>query len=128
MIKVHHRHENVRYHVVFMKDDKRLFSIGRWEDKMTFVPCEWYYEHILGDNCNNDCNNCFGDKDIRICVNDFQVVEESVLHKKIINKGSLWACKFENDDHLVLENVNGKELIISRKLYDKNFKDYIIED
>jgi hypothetical protein len=105
-----------------------LFSIGRWEDKMTFVPCEWYYEHILGDNCNNDCNNCFGDKDIRICVNDFQVVEESVLHKKIINKGSLWACKFENDTHLVLENVNGKELIISRKLYDKNFKDYIIED
>lgn len=48
--------------------------------------------------------------------------------KKIINKGSLWACKFENDNHLVLENVKGKELIISRKLYDKNFKDYIIED
>lgn len=95
---------------------------------MTFVPCEWCYEHILGDNCNNDCNNCLGDKDIRICVNDFQVIGESVLHKKIINKGSLWVCKFENDNHLVLENVNRKDLIISRELYDKNFQDYIIED
>ena len=26
MIKVHHRQENVSCHVVFMKDDKRLFS------------------------------------------------------------------------------------------------------
>ena len=61
---------------------ERLFSIGRREDKMTFVPCEWYYEHILGDNCNNDCNNCFGDKDIRICVNYFHDGLECVLHKK----------------------------------------------
>lgn len=94
---------------------------------MAFVPCEWYYEHILGDTCNNDCDNCFGGKDIRICVNTFQVIGESVLHKTLINKDSLWACKFENNDHLVLEDENGKELSISRKSYDKNFKDYIIE-
>ena len=92
---------------------------------MAFVTCEQYYEHILRDNCNNDCSNCFGNKDIRICVNDLQVIGESVLHKKIINKGSLWVCKFENNEHLVLEDVNGKELTISRRLYDKNFKDYI---
>lgn len=93
---------------------------------MAFVPCEWYFEHILGDSCNNDCENCYGNKDVRI--NDFQVVGESVLHKTLVNKGSLWVCKFENDDHLLLEDVNGKQLTISRKLYNKNFRDYIIEN
>ena len=38
---------------------------------MAFVPCEWFYEHMLGDNCNNKCNECFGDKDVRICKEDF---------------------------------------------------------
>lgn len=33
---------------------------------MALVPCDWVYE-MLGDNCNNRCNNCFGDKDVRIC-------------------------------------------------------------
>ena len=28
---------------------------------MTFVPCEWYYEHILGDNCNNCGSRNLGD-------------------------------------------------------------------
>lgn len=37
-----------------------------------FVPCEWYYEYILGDNCNNQCEKCFGNKDIRICTKDFE--------------------------------------------------------
>lgn len=36
-----------------------------------FMPCEWYYEYILGDNCNNQCEKCFGNKDIRICTKDF---------------------------------------------------------
>lgn len=91
---------------------------------MAFVPCKWYCENILGDNCNNNCDNCFGRKDIRICVNDFHVVGESVLHQELISKDSLWACKFENNDHVVLEDENGTQLNISRKLYDKNFKDY----
>lgn len=91
---------------------------------MAFVPCDWYYENILGDNCNNNCENCFVGKDIRICVNDFYVVGESVLHKELINKDSLWACKFENSDHVVLVDENGTHLTISRKLYNKNFKDY----
>lgn len=94
---------------------------------MAFVPCDWYYENILGDNCNNNCENCFGGKDIRICVNDFYVIGKSVLHQILISKDSLWACKFENGDHVVLEDENGMQLTISRKLYDKNFKDYKVE-
>lgn len=94
---------------------------------MAFVSCEWYCENILGDSCSNNCDDCFGGKDIRICVNDFEVVGESVLHTELINKDSLWACKFENDDHLVLEDENGTHLTISRRLYNKNFKDYRVE-
>lgn len=33
---------------------------------MVFVPCEWYYEHVLGDSCDNNCDTCFGNKDVRI--------------------------------------------------------------
>lgn len=94
---------------------------------MAFVPCEWYYEYILGDSCSNNCDECLGGKDIRMCVSDFEVVGESVLHTELITKGSLWACKFENDDHIVLEGENGTQLNISRRLYNKNFKDFSVE-
>lgn len=90
---------------------------------MAFIPCDEYYEYILGDNCDNDCAHCLGNKDIRICIHDFQIVGESVLHTKKVDKNTAWACKFESDDHLILDDLYGNELYISKKLYDKNFGD-----
>ncbi|MFR2765488.1 MAG: hypothetical protein ACLTF6_01750 [Clostridium sp.] len=93
---------------------------------MAFVSCEWYYEHMLGDSCDNNCDTCFGNKDVRVCVDDFDVPGETLFDRVMISKGSWWFCRFENDDHLLLDNCKGKGLRISKKSYDKHFKDFII--
>ena len=52
---------------------------------MANVPCEWYYENILGGSCNNKCNECFGDKDIYICKSSFEVPGD-MLQMDVIEK------------------------------------------
>lgn len=63
-----------------------------------FVPCEWYYEYILGDNCNNQCEKCFGNKDIRICTKDFElrkiILWINLLSKKV--RGGYASLKTKN--------------------------------
>lgn len=78
-----------------------------------FVPCEWYYEYILGDNCNNQCEKCFGNKDIRICTKDFELRKNNSLDKFIVKKGSWWVCKFENEEHILLWDGGNIELTLS---------------
>lgn len=95
---------------------------------MAYVPCDWYYENVLGDNCNGQCEKCFGDKDIRICIQNFNVVGETILDEVVIKKGSWWECRFENDDHVLLICYDDYELRLSRGLYDKNFKHFIYND
>ena len=91
---------------------------------MAYVPCEWYYENILGDSCNNKCDECFGDKDIRICKGDFEVVGE-MLEKITIKKGSWWSLIFINDDHVLLDGLDGHQLRLKRYLFDSNFQSFI---
>lgn len=93
---------------------------------MAFVPCEWFYEYILGDNCNNKCNECFGDKDVRICKEDFKVVGE-MLEIITIKKGSWWSLIFINDDHVLLDGLDGYQLILKRDLFDLYFENYVYE-
>lgn len=95
---------------------------------MAYVPCDWFYENVLGDSCNGKCEDCFGDKDIRICIQDFEVVGETILDKVIIEKGSWWECRFENEDHVLLFGCDNHELRLCRELYDKNFKHFIYND
>lgn len=90
-----------------------------------FVPCEWYYECILGDNCNNQCEKCFGNKDIRICTKDFELRKDNSLDKFMVKKGSWWICKFENEDHILLWDGGDVELTISTvNQHYKDFEDF----
>ena len=91
---------------------------------MAFVPCDWFYEHMLGDNCNNKCDECFGDKDIRICKKDFEVVGE-MLEIITIKKGSWWSVVFMNHDHVLLDGLDGYQLTLKRDLFDLYFDNFV---
>lgn len=89
---------------------------------MAFVPCEWFYEYMLGDNCDNKCDECFGDKDVRICKEDFKVVGVSMI---TIEKGSWWAVAFMNDDHVLLDSLDGHQLTLKRDLFNLYFENFV---
>ncbi len=91
---------------------------------MAFIPCEWYYEYILDDSCNNKCDGCFGDKDIRVCREDFEVCGETILDKVTIKEGSWWSLIFINNDHVVLDDLNGHQLTLKRDLFDLYFENF----
>lgn len=91
---------------------------------MAYVPCDWYYENILGDNCDVKCDECFGDKDVYICKKDFDVVGD-LLEMVTIEKDSWWALKFLNHDHALLSNLIGRELHLKRDLFDLYFKSFV---
>ena len=91
---------------------------------MAFVPCEWYYEHMLGDNCSNNCDECFGDKDIRICKRDFKIVGET-LEIITIKKGSYWSLIFINNDHVLLDGLDGHQLTLKRDLFNLYFENFV---
>lgn len=91
---------------------------------MAFIHCDWYYEHMLGDNCNNKCDKCFGDKDVRICKKDFEVSGETILDKVTIKKGSWWSLLFINNDHVLLDDLDGHQLTLKRYLFDQYFENF----
>lgn len=91
---------------------------------MAYVPCEWYYENILGDSCNNECDECFGDKDIYICKSSFEVIGD-MLEIVLIEKDSWWELKFINNDHVLLCGTNNHELRLKRDFFDQHFKSFI---
>ncbi len=94
---------------------------------MAYVPCEWYYENMLGDNCDSDCDKCFGDKDIYICKKDFEVVGD-LLEMVTIEKGSWWVLIFLNHDHALLSNLIGRELYLKRDLFDLYFENFVYRE
>lgn len=91
---------------------------------MAYVPCEWYYENILGDSCNNKCNECFGNKDIYICKLSFEVTGD-MLEMVTIEKNSWWELIFINDDHVLLGGTNNYRLRLKRDFFDSNFESFI---
>ena len=91
---------------------------------MAFVPCEWFYEYMLGDNCDNKCDECFGDKDVRICKEDFEVVGK-MLEIITIKKGSWWSLIFINNDHVLLDGLDGYQLTLNRDLFDLYFDNFV---
>lgn len=91
---------------------------------MGYVSCTWYYEHMLGDNCNNKCEECFGDRDIYICKKDFEVVGD-LLEIITIKKDSWWELKFLNHDHALLSDLTGRDLYIKRNIFDMDFESFI---
>lgn len=91
---------------------------------MAYVPCEWYYENILGDKCNNKCDECFGDKDIYICKLSFEVTGY-MLELILIEKNSWWELKFINNDHVLLRGTNHLELSLKRDDFDSHFESFI---
>ena len=96
---------------------------------MALVPCDWYYENILGDNCNNKCRECFGDEDVRICKEDFEVeVVGGFPETLTVKKGSWWSLIFINDDHVLLDAFKGYKISLNRDLFDLYFENFIYED
>lgn len=91
---------------------------------MAYVPCEWYYENILGDSCNNKCDECFGGKDIYICKSSFKVTGD-MLETVVIEKNSWWELKFINNDHVLLYGTDNYELRLKRDLFDSKFDSFI---
>ena len=91
---------------------------------MAYVPCEWFYEYMLGDNCDNKCDKCFGDKDVRVCKENFEVVGE-MLETTTIKKGSWWSLIFINDDHVLLDGLDGYQLRLKRDLFDRYFENFV---
>lgn len=91
---------------------------------MAFVPCEWFYEHMLGDNCNNKCDKCFGNRDVRICREDFEVTGK-MLETVTIKKGSWWSLTFVNNDHVLLDGFDGHLLTLKRNLFDQYFENFV---
>jgi len=91
---------------------------------MAFVPCEWYYENMLGDSCDNNCDECFGDKNIYICKASFEVTGD-MLEMVSIEQNSWWELKFMNNDHVLLYGTNNHELRIKRNLFDSHFESFI---
>ena len=79
---------------------------------------------MLGDNCNNKCNECFGDKDVHICKEDFEVVGE-MLEIMTIKKGSWWSLIFINNDHVLLDGLDGYQLTLKRDLFDLHFDNFV---
>ena len=91
---------------------------------MAYVPCEWYYENILGDSCDNNCDECFGGKDIYICKSSFEVIGD-MLEMILIEKNSWWELKFKNNDHVLLCGIDNYELRLKRDLFDSHFESFI---
>lgn len=92
---------------------------------MAFVSCEWYYEYMLDDHCIHKCDKCFGNKDVRVCREDFEVIGETILEKVTIEKGSWWSLIFINKDHVVLDSLDGHQLTLKRDLFDLYFENFI---
>ena len=93
---------------------------------MGYVPCEWYYENILGDSCNNKCDECFGDKNIYVCKSSFEVTGD-MLKIVLIEEDSWWELKFINDDHVLLFDTDNNELRLKRDFFDSHFKSFIYD-
>jgi len=93
---------------------------------MANVPCEWYYENILGGSCNNKCNECFGDKDIYICKSSFEVPGD-MLQMDVIEKNSWWELIFINNDHVLL-GADNRRLRLKRDFFDSNFESFIYNE
>lgn len=93
---------------------------------MAFVPCDWFYEYMLGDNCDNKCDECFGDTDVRICRKDFTVIGKT-LEIITIEEGSWWSVVFMNHDHVLLDGLNGYRLSLKRNQFDLYFENFVYE-
>lgn len=93
-----------------------------------FISCEDYYENVLGDWRHSNCEDCFGNKDVYVCVEDFEVCGETVLDKVKIEEGSLFWKTSEPPDHsrVVLRNDTGHFLYLSKDLFVNYFKDFVI--
>ena len=65
-----------------------------------YITCEEYYEKYLGDNCDNKCHECPGNREIYICKENFNAGTE--LTPCIIKKGSWWWISHERKEYIRL--------------------------
>lgn len=86
-----------------------------------FMSCETYYEQYLGDYCDKECEQCFGNKWIYICIEDFFVSGETVLDEVKVKRGDWFWETFSNDNHVGLECGDGKVLRITHEMLNKYF-------
>ena len=91
---------------------------------MAYVPCEWYYENILGDSCNNKCDECFGDKNIYICKSSFETTGD-MSEMVVIEEGSWWELIFINNDYVWFCGADNHELRLKRDFFDSHFESFI---
>lgn len=77
--------------------------------------------YLLGNSCDN---KCFGDKDIYICKSSFEV-SGNMLETVLIEENSWWQLIFINNDHVLLDGLDGYQLTLKRDLFDLHFESYI---
>lgn len=90
---------------------------------MFYLSCEEYYTNYLGDNCNNKCEECCGNKEIYVVKKDFEIPTYSVLQKDVIKKGSWYWIKHENPKNgdKLLIGQDGTRLHITNECFNLNF-------
>lgn len=67
-----------------------------------WMPCVRWYEEYLGDSCNNDCENCYGDKMHVFAKDDFSITGEMLSEVKI-KKGERFWIYSETIDRVLLK-------------------------
>lgn len=87
-----------------------------------WMSCETYYEKYLGDWCSNNCEKCFGDKEIYICKKDFTVSGKTILDRIKIEEGEWFWIHSNTKDRVVLANGSKHFLHLSRKTFEKYFE------
>ena len=90
------------------------------------IPCEIYYEKYLGDWCDNNCEHCFGDKEVYECIEDFEICGDSILDTVKIEKGEWFWIGGKNRTHVRLLNGTNHELWLMNELFEKYFTDKFI--
>lgn len=61
------------------------------------IPCDEYYEHVLGDSCDNDCEYCYADKELVFAKKAFDLPHfDCILDTTHIKKGTGFFIWSEN--------------------------------
>ena len=84
-----------------------------------FVSCEEWYEKYLGDSCNHDCENCYGDKN-HVFAKDEIIIVGDMLVEHTIKKGERFWIHSESINSVILRQYD-KFFYLPKDKFIKHF-------
>lgn len=87
------------------------------------IPCDEYYEHVLGDSCDNDCEYCYADKELVFAKKAFDLPHfDCILDTTHIKKGTGFFIWSENAKKVILSaGQKGHFLTFQRPYFEELF-------